>query len=143
MLDLSCTQGSICRLARGLVARHPMGGGDRCLTNLEGTVGINMKSLKWLITERIALGIEGWQDQYAAVFGGINFIEFTKLQNRITPLRISSHALTELEENLMLIEIYGEHKSVISTRWIATDARSQCKWFVRMCSPPTISKTIC
>jgi D-glycero-alpha-D-manno-heptose-7-phosphate kinase len=38
-------------------------------------------------SERLHLGVAGgWQDQYATVFGGVNFMEFTKEQNIINPI---------------------------------------------------------
>ena len=53
--------------------------------------------------ERLHLGISGgWQDQYATVFGGLNFIEFNKDQNIINPIRLSEDVLLELEESLIL-----------------------------------------
>ena len=53
--------------------------------------------------ERIQLGIAGgWQDQYATVFGGFNFMEFSKKQNIIHPLRMQDDAIRELEESLIL-----------------------------------------
>jgi D-glycero-alpha-D-manno-heptose-7-phosphate kinase len=53
--------------------------------------------------ERLCLGVAGgWQDQYAAVFGGFNFIEFRMDQNIVHPLRIHSDILLELEESLIL-----------------------------------------
>ena len=53
--------------------------------------------------ERIQLGIAGgWQDQYATVFGGFNFMEFNKNQNIIHPLRMPEDAIRELEESLIL-----------------------------------------
>ena len=53
--------------------------------------------------ERIELAIEGgWQDQYAAVFGGFNYIEFRKNDVIVHPLRIMSNVLDELEMSLVL-----------------------------------------
>jgi D-glycero-alpha-D-manno-heptose-7-phosphate kinase len=62
--------------------------------------------------ERLHLGIAGgWQDQYAAVFGGFNFLEFDASQNIINPIRIQSDTLLELEENLVLCDTGITHKS--------------------------------
>jgi D-glycero-alpha-D-manno-heptose-7-phosphate kinase len=53
--------------------------------------------------ERIELSISGgWQDQYSTVFGGFNFMEFSKNQNIVTPLRIGDITLNELEERFLL-----------------------------------------
>jgi D-glycero-alpha-D-manno-heptose-7-phosphate kinase len=62
--------------------------------------------------ERVYLGIAGgWQDQYATVFGGINFMEFRAEQNIIHPLRISRDVLLELEESLVLCDTGTIHES--------------------------------
>ncbi len=53
--------------------------------------------------ERVELGDPGGrQDQYAAAFGGFNFIEFTKDATVVNPLRIDPEVLNELAYRLML-----------------------------------------
>lgn len=62
--------------------------------------------------ERLYLGIAGgWQDQYATVFGGFNFMEFSMVQNVVHPLRIHPDTLLELEESLILCDTGLGHDS--------------------------------
>ena len=62
--------------------------------------------------ERLHLGVSGgWQDQYATVFGGLNFIEFNKEQNIINPIRLNSDTILELEESLILCNTGTIHDS--------------------------------
>ncbi len=53
--------------------------------------------------ERVDLGIEGGlQDQYAASFGGFNFLEFLPDRTIVNSLKVRSDILNELEYNLLL-----------------------------------------
>ncbi|TGL10764.1 CBS domain-containing protein [Leptospira meyeri] len=62
--------------------------------------------------ERLDLGIAGgWQDQYATVFGGFNFMEFAMDQNIVHPLRLSKDTMIELEESLILCDTATTHDS--------------------------------
>ncbi len=55
------------------------------------------------IIEREELGIQGGlQDQYAASFGGFNYIEFLPDHVVVNPLKVSPDALNELQYNLLL-----------------------------------------
>jgi len=62
--------------------------------------------------ERLYMGVSGgWQDQYASVFGGFNFMEFQKDNNLVHPLRIHPQIQLELEESLVICDTGISHNS--------------------------------
>ncbi len=62
--------------------------------------------------ERVELGLAGgWQDQYATVFGGFNFMEFKNHENIVNPLRIPENIINELEDSLILCYSGLNHNS--------------------------------
>jgi D-glycero-alpha-D-manno-heptose-7-phosphate kinase len=55
------------------------------------------------VVERKELGIQGGlQDQYAAAFGGFNYLEFLPDRVVVNPLKISPDVINELQYNLLL-----------------------------------------
>ena len=47
----------------------------------------------------------GWQDQYASVIGGINFMEFGEEKPLVYPLKLKEEVINELESHLLLCYI--------------------------------------
>lgn len=62
--------------------------------------------------ERQDVGIKGGkQDQYAATFGGFNFIEFHPELTVVNPLRLPAQTVWELEYSLVFAFVGGQHFS--------------------------------
>lgn len=56
--------------------------------------------------ERVDMGIKGGkQDQYAAVFGGFNFIEFGKDRVTVNAMRVSDDVVKELQFRCILVKV--------------------------------------
>ncbi len=69
---------------------------DRALTARE------LAGLAYAI-ERDDLGISGgWQDQFAAAYGGFNLFEFSRHGVLVSPVRATAEVMERLEANLML-----------------------------------------
>jgi D-glycero-alpha-D-manno-heptose-7-phosphate kinase len=63
--------------------------------------------------ERDDLGIPGgWQDQYAASYGGFNLLEFAATGATVSPVRASREAMMTLETNLLLCYTGGVRRHV-------------------------------
>jgi len=76
--------------------------------------------------ERNDVGIKGGrQDQYAAAFGGFNFMEFHGEEVTVTPLRLSDFLVNELEYNLLLCYIGSrETQPIIENQMESTKAEN-------------------
>ena len=97
-----------------------LGGSSSVITAVLGCFN-ELRSDKWgdhelaemaFQAERINMGVSGgWQDQYATVFGGFNFMEFKNTHNLISPLRLSEKTTLELQENLVLFSVTSGRNS--------------------------------
>jgi D-glycero-alpha-D-manno-heptose-7-phosphate kinase len=83
--------------------------------------------------ERLHLGIAGgWQDQYASVFGGFNFIEFHADENIVNQIRVQPDVVLELEESLVLCDTgIGHHSGSIHEDQKETMSSSVIKEMVK------------
>ena len=62
--------------------------------------------------------IGGKQDQYAAAFGGINFLEFKKNKIKINKLKLKKSMIKELDNSLILVYTKSPHYSHSSNKSI-------------------------
>ncbi|MEK6884994.1 MAG: sugar phosphate nucleotidyltransferase [Nanoarchaeota archaeon] len=83
------------------------------LSNLQGIKYDDYKIAELAYkAEREELGIKGgWQDQYASVTGGFNFMEFSKDKTLIYPLRLKEEIINELNSHLLLCYVGKSHSS--------------------------------
>ena len=88
-----------------------LGGSSALVTGVvAGLAMLGGRSLGAHDLARLAYSIErddlaisgGWQDQYAAAFGGFNLLEFAGDGVSVSPVRTSPEALASLQRNLML-----------------------------------------
>lgn len=92
--------------------------------------------------ERHILNINGgWQDQYAAAFGGINYISFSSDKNVVYPLRIPENVLSEFESNLFLCptnishhsgEIHNDQQKTVQSENLETNIKANVKLCQKM-----------
>ncbi|HEY7756276.1 MAG TPA: GHMP kinase [Actinomycetota bacterium] len=88
-----------------------LGGSSALVTACVGALAaLDERSMSAFEVARLAHAIEredlaiagGWQDQYAAAFGGLNLLEFSADGASVTPLRVDEEALAELRDHLLL-----------------------------------------
>jgi D-glycero-alpha-D-manno-heptose-7-phosphate kinase len=88
-----------------------LGGSSTVMVSIIGAVSEWLKKpLSQYETARLAYVLEreelgfagGKQDQYSAVFGGFNFMEFRGSETIVTPLRIRTEVLNELHYHMLL-----------------------------------------
>lgn len=72
----------------------------------------DIAELAYQVEQEILKNVGGRQDQYAAVYGGINAIEFMGDSNvRVTNLKVSDSFLKELEQRILLFYTGEPHTS--------------------------------
>ncbi len=79
----------------------------------------------------------GKQDQYAATYGGINFMEFSNNKVTVSPVKTELETITELENNLVLYNtdtsrvsaeiIVDQTKNIINKRATSVEAMDSIK----------------
>ena len=85
----------------------------KLLSQLQGKEYSDEKTVQTAYdAEQEELGIKGgWQDQYAAVTGGFNFMEFNKDKRITYPLRLKENVINELNSRLLLCYVGKSHFS--------------------------------
>lgn len=95
-----------------------IGGSAATFVSLVGAFnGLNGRKMTKYEVAETALNLEreelrilgGKQDQYAATFGGINFIEFADKKVKVNPIKLGSSTRLDLEKHLLLAYV-GERE---------------------------------
>lgn len=84
--------GALAVLATALLARHQ----NKTLTQYD-IAEMAFAANRELLGERV-----GRQDEYAAAFGGVNFMEFSRNGTTVMPLRLSRELICEIEYRFLL-----------------------------------------
>ncbi|MCX8163085.1 MAG: GHMP kinase [Candidatus Micrarchaeota archaeon] len=73
--------------------------------NFAESLGLSKKSIAeqaWYLEREELKNIGGKQDQYASVFGGINFMKFSANDVELYPLRVDQKTILELESRILI-----------------------------------------
>lgn len=74
----------------------------------------------------------GKQDQYAATYGGINFIEFKGGKTKLTQLKLSKETIKKLEKNLVLVYTGKSHFSADANKSMIDNLKNNKQYMINI-----------